>query len=119
RDRWSGLATGIGSWPGTDAREAAAIIVGELGELPHLVESPEGGLGADMIGRTSALLVDLHLDASTTGYRLTSHRGTVAALAEDLLEQDLDAFEEAWERAGKGSDRTVKVQSAGPLTLAA
>ncbi|MEE2035092.1 methionine synthase [Rhodococcus chondri] len=109
----------MGSWPGTDAREAAAVIVGELTDLPHLVESPARGLGADMIGRTSALLVDLHLDASTTGYRLASRRGTVAARAEDLLNQDLDAFEEAWEHAGRGADRTVKVQSAGPLTLAA
>ncbi len=48
-----------------------------------------------------------------------SRRGTIAARAEDLLRQDLDALEEAWERAGAGPDRTVKVQSAGPLTLAA
>lgn len=116
---WSGLTTGIGSWPGTDAREAASVVVGELSDLPHLVELPGRGLGSDMIGRASALLVDLHFDASTTGYRLGSRRGKIAARAEDLLNQDLDAFEEAWERAGAGSDRTVKVQSAGPLTLAA
>ena len=119
RGIWSGIATGVGSWPGTDAREAAAVVVGELAELPHLVELPDRGLGSDTIGRASALLVDLHLDASTTGYRLVSRRGTIAARAEDLLRQDLDALEEAWERAGAGPDRTVKVQSAGPLTLAA
>ena len=117
--RWVGAATGIGSWPGVDARESAAVILGELAALPHLVELPARGLGADMIGRASALLVDLHLDVTTTGYRLTGRRGTVAARAEDFLLQDLDAFEEAWENAGLGPGRTVKVQSAGPLTLAA
>lgn len=116
---WAGLATGIGSWPGTDAREAAAVIVGELPVLPHLVELPARGLGADMIGRASALLVDMHLDTTTTGYRLRTGRGAVARIAEDLMKQDLDAFEEAWELAGAGADRTVKVQSIGPWTLAA
>ncbi|WP_068156695.1 methionine synthase [Rhodococcus phenolicus] len=116
---WAGVATGIGSWPGVDARESAAVILGELAALPHLVELPARGLGADMIGRASALLVDLHLDGTTTGYRLTGRRGAIAARAEDLLHQDLDGFEEAWENAGLGSGRTVKVQSAGPLTLAA
>jgi len=117
--RWAGIGTGIGSWPGVDARESAAVILGELAALPHLVELPARGLGADMIGRASALLVDLHLDGTTTGYRLTGRRGTIAARAEDLLNQDLDAFEEAWENAGLGPGPTVKVQSAGPLTLAA
>lgn len=116
---WAGLATGMGSWPGVDTREAAAVIVGELPALPHLVELPARGLGADMIGRASALLVDMNLDATTTGYRLRAGRGAVARVAEDLLKQDLDAFEEAWELAGAGPDRTVKVQSIGPWTLAA
>ncbi|QHG82949.1 methionine synthase [Rhodococcus rhodochrous] len=119
REVWSGLATGIGSWPGTDPREAAAVVVGELTDMPHLVELPARGLGADMIGRVSALLVDMYLDTSTTGYRLVSRRGGVAARARDLLAQDLDALEEAWERAGPAADRPVKVQAAGPLTLAA
>jgi len=117
--RWSGITTGIGSWPGTDAREAAAIIVGELPDMPHLVELPGRGIGADMIGRASGLLVDLCLDASTTGYRLTTGRGTVAARSTDLLDQDLDALEEAWELAGRGPGGTLKVQAPGPFTLAA
>ena len=61
----AGAVTGVGSWPGTDPREAATIVLGELGRLPHLVELPARGLGADMIGRASALLVDLQLDVST------------------------------------------------------
>ncbi|MFC4374961.1 methionine synthase [Nocardia halotolerans] len=115
-----GIATGIGSWPGTDPREAAATIIGELPDLPHLVELPDRGIGADMIGRVSALLVDLRFDATTRGYRLAARPGGVSRQARDLLRFDLDAIEEAWETAGLvGSGRVVKIQSAGPLTLAA
>ncbi len=115
-----GIATGIGSWPGTDPREAAATIIGELGDLPHLVELPARGVGADMIGRVSALLVDLRFDSTTRGYRLADRPGAVSRRARDLLRVDLDALEEAWETAGlAGSGRALKVQAAGPLTLAA
>ncbi|MRH93467.1 methionine synthase [Nocardia sp. SYP-A9097] len=115
-----GIATGVGSWPGTDAREAASTVVGELGELPHLVELPGRGVGADMIGRMSALLVDMRFDGTTRGYRLAMRPGAVSRRAHDLLREDLDALEEAWETAGfAGTGRTVKVQVTGPLTLAA
>ncbi|MFI9509845.1 methionine synthase [Nocardia sp. NPDC052566] len=115
-----GIATGVGSWPGADPRESAATIVGELGDLPHLVELPGRGAGADMVGRVSALLVDMRFDTTTRGYRLAPRPGAVSRRARDLLRTDLDALEEAWETAGYAeSGRTVKVQAAGPLTLAA
>ncbi|GAB2707846.1 methionine synthase [Nocardia thraciensis] len=115
-----GVASGVGSWPGTDPREAAATIVGELGELPHLVELPGRGTGSDMIGRMSGLLVDLQFDTTPRGYRMAPRPGAVSRRAFDLLRVDLDALEEAWETAGTaGRDHTVKVQVAGPLTLAA
>ncbi|MBF6173628.1 methionine synthase [Nocardia blacklockiae] len=115
-----GIATGVGSWPGTDVREAAATVVGELGELPHLVELPGRGPGSDLIGRASALLVDMQFEVSPRGYRMAPRPGSVSRRAFDLLRTDLDALEEAWETAGlAGSARTVKVQSVGPLTLAA
>ncbi|MFF2086154.1 methionine synthase [Nocardia sp. NPDC058176] len=115
-----GIATAIGSWPGTDPREAAATIIGELPDLPHLVELPDRGIGADMIGRVSALLVDLRFDSTTRGYRLAARPGAVSRRARDLLHADLDAIEEAWETLGlAGTGRVVKLQSAGPLTLAA
>ena len=52
-------ATGIGSWPGTSPRHAAEVIDGELHQLPYLPELPARGVGADMIGRTGALLIDV------------------------------------------------------------
>lgn len=112
--------TGIGSWPGTSAREAAEIVVGELHRLPHLVELPARGIGADLIGRAGALLVDITIDTVPRGYRVAGGRSAVTRRAVSLLAEDIDALEEAWEKAGlRGSERTVKVQAPGPITLAA
>lgn len=112
-------ATGIGSWPGSSAREAARVIVGELHRLPHLPELPARGVGADMIGRAGALLVDIAVDTAPRGYRIVARPGAVARRAASLLAEDMDALEEAWELAGAGGDRVVKVQAPGPVTLAA
>ncbi len=113
-------ATGIGSWPGTSARDAAEIVVGELHTLPHLVELPARGVGADIIGRAGALLVDIGIDTVPRGYRIASRRNAVTRRAASLLGEDVDALEEAWEKAGlRGGTRTVKVQAPGPITLAA
>ncbi|WP_040811222.1 methionine synthase [Nocardia concava] len=115
-----GIATGVGSWPGTDVREATATVVGELGNLPHLVELPARGVGADMVGRVSPLLVDMRFDGTVRGYRLAARPGAVSRRAHDLLRTDLDALEEAWETGGfAGAGHPVKVQVAGPLSVAA
>ncbi|MBP1820439.1 methionine synthase [Mycobacterium sp. OAE908] len=113
-------ATGIGSWPGSSPREAAEIVIGELHTLPHLVELPARGVGADMIGRAGALLVDIGIDTVPRGYRIAGGRSSAARRAASLLDEDIDALEEAWEKAGlRGGARTVKVQAPGPITLAA
>ncbi len=115
--RWpDGAATGVGSMPGTDQREVAELVVGELPLLPNLPELPARGVGADMIGRTAALLVDLYVEFWPSGYRVAAHRGRDHRQGTDLLRFDLDAFEEACEPARPG---WVKVQAAGPWTLAA
>ncbi|MBU8809677.1 methionine synthase [Mycolicibacterium goodii] len=113
-------ATGVGSWPGIAAREAAEIVVGELHTLSHLVELPARGIGADLIGRAGALLVDIGIDTVPRGYRIASGRSSALRRAVSLLGEDLDALEEAWEKAGlRGSGRPVKLQAPGPITLAA
>ncbi|WP_089925502.1 methionine synthase [Lentzea albida] len=114
--RWVRGATGIGSLPGTDIDEAARVVVGELPELPHVPELPGRGVGADVIGRTAGLLVDLAIEVITSGYRVTPRPGRDHRRAVDLLRGDLDAFDEALERAGARPE-TVKVQAAGPWTL--
>ncbi len=111
----AGAATGIGSLPGTDPLEAARIVLGELPDLPHLPELPARGVGADIIGRTAGLLVDLPVEIVTSGYRTAAHPGRDHRRAVDLMRRDLDAFEEA---ADGRTPSTVKIQAAGPWTLA-
>ncbi|HWT48012.1 MAG TPA: methionine synthase, partial [Mycobacterium sp.] len=114
-------ASGTGSWPGTAPREAAEVVVGELaGALAHIVELPARGVGADMLGRAGALLVDVAIDTVPRGYRIAARPGAVTRRAVSLLDEDMDALEEAWETAGlRGGGRAVKVQAPGPITLAA
>jgi len=96
------------------------MVIGELHTLPHLVELPGRGVGADMIGRAGALLVDIGIDMVPRGYRIAAGRSAVVRRAASLLDEDIDALEEAWEKAGlRGAQRTVKVQAPGPITLAA
>ena len=115
--RWpDGAATGIGSMPGTDIAEAAAVVVGELPLLPHLPELPARGVGADLIGRTAALLVDIYTEVWPSGYRVAARSGRDHRRGVDLLRFDVDAFDEACAPARPG---WVKVQAAGPWTLAA
>jgi methionine synthase II (cobalamin-independent) len=110
-----GAVTGIGSLPGTDPVEAARLVFGELPDLPHLPELPARGAGADMIGRSAALLIDLPVEIVPSGWRLAAHRGHDQRLAEDYLARDLDALHEQAE----GYAGPLKVQVAGPWTLAA
>ena len=115
--RWPpGAATGVGSLPGTDVAEAATTVVGELPLLPHLPELPARGVGADMTGRTAALLVDLAVEVVPTGWRVTARPGRDHRRAMDLLRFDVDALDAAC--AGPRPE-WVKVQAAGPWTLAA
>lgn len=88
--------------------------------MAHLVELPARGVGADMLGRGGALLVDVAIDTMPRGYRIVSRPGAVTRRAISLLDEDMDALEEAWEAAGlRGGDRVVKIQAPGPITLAA
>jgi methionine synthase II (cobalamin-independent) len=114
-------ASGVGSWPGIEARQAAEVIVGELADaLAHIVELPARGVGADMLGRAGALLIDVAIDTVPRGYRIAARPGAVTRRAISLLDEDMDALEEAWEVAGlRGGQRVVKVQAPGPITLAA
>lgn len=113
--------SGVGSWPGVTARAAAEVVVGELGgALAHIVELPARGVGADLLGRAGALLVDVAIDTVPRGYRVVARPGAVTRRAISLLDEDMDALEEAWEAAGLRNDgRAVKVQAPGPITLAA
>jgi methionine synthase II (cobalamin-independent) len=111
-----GTATGIGSLPGTDPMEAAHVVAAELADFPHLAELPARGPGADMIGRAAGLLIDIAVDTTPRGWRLSAERpGRDIRRARSMLSQDLDAMEEVLD----GYAGILKVQVAGPWTLAA
>lgn len=111
----AGVATGIGSLPGTDPRAATAMVTEELPDFPHLVELPDRGPGADLIGRTAAALVELHVDLQPAGWRLVDRPGRDERRGLAWLGEDIDALSEL--TAGWGG--WVKVSFAGPWTLAA
>ena len=110
-----GTATGVGSLPYVDRDEAARVVFGELPEFPHLAELPGRGAGSDMIGRTAAMLVDLHVDLQPAGWRLVDQAGRDETAARSTLQADVDALEVA----AHGYTGPLKVQLAGPWTLAA
>src|SRR5919202_1643268 len=112
-----GRASGVGSWPGTDALDSARTTFGELPDphVPYLPELPARGPGADMIGRAAALLVDMPVDLQPVGWRLVDRPGRDLARAQAWLRQDLDVLAEvADEYAGP-----LRIQFCGPWTLAA
>jgi methionine synthase II (cobalamin-independent) len=111
----AGAATGIGSMPGTDPAEAMRVIAGELPGFPHLPELPGRGPGADLTGRTAALLIDMPVEITPRGWRLTEHPGRDMARARSMLSNDLDVMEEVLQ----GYAGPVKIQVCGPWTLAA
>ncbi|HEY3478969.1 MAG TPA: methionine synthase, partial [Streptomyces sp.] len=101
--------------PGGDAREAARVAVEAVGTLPFLAELPARGPGADMIGRTLGMLVELYARVEPSGWRFGDRPGRDTKRAVSWLGEDLDALEEFTQ----GYEGPLKVQAVGPWTLAA
>ncbi|HEV2373834.1 MAG TPA: methionine synthase [Streptosporangiaceae bacterium] len=110
-----GCASGVGSLPGADPAEAVRLVFGELPDLPYLAELPARGPGADLTGRTAALLVDLPVETTPGGWRFAARPGRDLGRARAMLSADLDALEEV----ASGYQGPLKVQVCGPWTLAA
>ncbi|MEV0007739.1 methionine synthase [Streptomyces sp. NPDC047973] len=115
---FSASATGVGSMPGGDAREAAKTVTGSFADgqgMPYLAELPARGPGADMIGRTVGLLVEMYGHVEPSGWRISDRPGRDTRRARSWLGEDLDALEEFTQ----GYEGLLKVQAVGPWTLAA
>ncbi|NGN64013.1 methionine synthase [Streptomyces sp. A7024] len=108
-------ATGVGSMPGGDARETARMVTGEVGGFPFLAELPARGPGADMVGRSAGMLVDVYAHLEPSGWRISDRPGRDTKRAQSWLREDLDALEEFTQ----GYEGPLKVQATGPWTLAA
>jgi methionine synthase II (cobalamin-independent) len=109
-------ASGIGSWPDTDIRQAVTTVRDLLSEegLPYLPELPARGPGADLVGRSAGMLADLAVDLQPMGWRFVDRPGRDSARTSGILRQDLDELAEAFD----GFEGDLKVQVAGPWTLA-
>ncbi len=101
--------------PGGNPLETAQVVFDEVPDLPFLAELPGRGPGADIIGRTAALLVDIPVEVTTGGWRIADHPGRDMRRAKSMLSSDLDAMEELLD----GYQGPLKLQLAGPWTLAA
>jgi methionine synthase II (cobalamin-independent) len=110
-----GSATGVGSMPGADPEHTCAVVMGELPDFPFLPELPGRGVGADMLGRTAALLVDMPVETTAGGWKLATRPGRDQRRAASFLAFDLDAAQQAAE----GYSGPYKISVCGPLTLAA
>lgn len=108
-------AFGLGPMPGTSMREAAEIVMGESGALPHLPQLPERGLGSDAVGRTAGLLEAVVVDRGPRSWQLTPRPQLLTRRTWDRMERDLDEIQESW---GEEVPQ-IKTQVVGPLTLAA
>src|SRR5215831_7617398 len=101
--------------PGINPAEAMRVVAGELPDFPHLPELPDRGPGADLTGRTAALLVEIPVEVTPRGWRLAEHPGRDLARARTMLSSDLDVMEEVLD----GFRGPLKIQLCGPWTLAA
>jgi hypothetical protein len=100
--------------------EATRIIRGELGSphLPFLAELPDRGVGADAIGRTSSLLVDLAVDVQPYGWRIVDRPGRDMVRAKSALSTDINVLADIAGEEDNAADE-FKVQLRGPVSLAA
>jgi methionine synthase II (cobalamin-independent) len=101
--------------PGGNPLETARVVFDEVPDLQFLAELPGRGPGADMIGRAAALLVDIPVEVTPGGWRIADHPGRDMRRARSMLSSDLDAMEEVLD----GYQGLLKLQLAGPWTLAA
>jgi methionine synthase II (cobalamin-independent) len=101
--------------PGTDPGPVCAMVLDQLPDFSFLPELPGRGVGADIIGRTAALLVDLPVETTPNGWKLAARPGRDQRRAASFLAFDLDAAQQA----ADGYRGAYKISVCGPLTLAA
>lgn len=113
-------ATALGSWPGTDPAEAIRVVRGELGSphLPFLPQLPARGVGADAVGRTAALLVELPVDVQPHGWRLVSRPGQDHRRAVSTLKTDVNTLADII-GPEESTGGELKLQVRGPWSMAA
>lgn len=106
--------TGLGSLPGTDFGAAVRMTFDKLPELPYLPELPARGPWAAMIGRGLGVLAGLGAEL-VAGEWVLGTSGIDQRRARQTWRDDLEVLEEQ----AQGYAGRLKLQVAGPWTLAA
>lgn len=114
--------SGRGPWPGDDVLEAQTAVLGTLTDTPYGVTGvpflpvlAERGPGAEPVGRSAALLVDMPVELGPHGWKLSDASGMDLDRARAFLREDLDTLAVA----AYGYSGPLTVQVTGPWTLAA
>lgn len=106
--------TGLGSLPGVDYAAAVRMTFDKLPELPYLPELPARGPWAGMVGRGLGILAGLGAEL-VAGEWVLGTSGVDQRRARQAWRDDLEVLQEH----AQGYAGTLKVQVAGPWTLAA
>lgn len=107
-------ATATGSLPGKDFRGALSFVLEEFWLAPW-PELPARGAPSGMVGRAAALMSDLPVELTSSGWRLSDHPDAAYRRARAAWHHDLDDVEEL----AQGFTGVLKIGVCGPLTLAA
>lgn len=111
-----------GAWPGdADPLEAQLTVWGDWAELPSgvrgcppLVWLPGRGAGADRLGRSVALLSDLHAELGPHGWKLADRPGRDGRRAAAFLRADVEALA----IVASGYRGPLTLSTLGPWTMA-
>ena len=101
--------------PGTNPAEAMRVVAGELPDFPHLPELPDRGPGADLTGRTAALLIEIPVEVTPRGWRLAERPAAPWSGPGTCSPPTWTS----WRRLLDGFRGPLKIQLCGPWTLAA
>ncbi|MDM7832387.1 uroporphyrinogen decarboxylase/cobalamine-independent methonine synthase family protein [Cellulomonas edaphi] len=114
--------SGTGLWPGSDALEAASVVVGDLVDLPDGVVGlpfvptlPARGPWGDRVGTAAGVLVELPVELGPHGWKLADRPGSDLGRVQAYAREDLDALAVA----AHGYAGPLVLPVLGPLTLAA
>ncbi|MBO9553883.1 hypothetical protein [Cellulomonas sp.] len=114
--------SGTGGWPGTDALDAASVVVGDLVDaptgvdgLPFTVLLPDRGPWGERTGHAAAVLTGLPTELGPHGWKLADRPGGDLARARAFVREDLDAVAVG----AHGYTGPLVVPVLGPLSLAA
>lgn len=118
-----GLATSVGSFPGTDSLAAARWSLLETPEFWTVPELPDRGPGSEMIGRTLGMLAGIsdyfYAGLSPTGWELASGATRAITRAQSFLAEDFERVESVYISDPGVFSNAAKISVVGPLTLSA